>query len=170
MSDPIVVKFKKEHPRAKIPAYQSADAAGFDLAAVIDSEIAAPAITGSNGETAAPSIVKGTLLEKGQTKVIPTGLSVAIPKGYELQIRPRSGLAAKNGLTVLNSPGTVDADFRGEIKVILTNLGPTDYFIKDGERIAQGVIAAVPAVRIEEVESLDQTARGTGGFGSTGRS
>ena len=102
-------------------------------------------------------------------KMIPTGLYIALPEGYEAQIRPRSGLAAKHGITVLNSPGTVDADYRGEIKVILVNLSDTPFTVNPGERIAQMVIARHERVVWDEVEELDETERGTGGFGSTGK-
>lgn len=102
-------------------------------------------------------------------KMIPTGLYIALPEGYEAQIRPRSGLAAKHGITVLNSPGTVDADYRGEIKVILVNLSDTPFTVNPGERIAQMIIARHERVVWDEVEELDETERGTGGFGSTGK-
>ena len=102
-------------------------------------------------------------------KMIPTGLYIALPEGYEAQIRPRSGLAAKHGITVLNSPGTVDADYRGDIKVILVNLSDTPFTVNPGERIAQMVIARHERVVWDEVEELDETERGTGGFGSTGK-
>ena len=101
--------------------------------------------------------------------MVPTGLYIALPEGYEMQVRPRSGLAAKHGITVLNSPGTIDADYRGEIKVILVNLSNTPFEIVPGERIAQAVVAKHERVEWQEVESLEQTERGTGGFGSTGR-
>ena len=101
--------------------------------------------------------------------MIPTGLFFSIPQGYEVQVRPRSGLAAKNGITVLNSPGTIDSDYRGEIKVILVNLGDDDFVVRNGERIAQIVIAPVTVGVFERAESLDATERGAGGFGSTGK-
>ena len=100
--------------------------------------------------------------------VIPTGLSFSIPKGYEVQIRPRSGLAAKNGITVLNTPGTIDSDYRGEIKVILINLGDEDFTVNNGDRIAQMVVQKVKQASFEVVDNLDETERGSGGFGSTG--
>jgi dUTP pyrophosphatase len=100
--------------------------------------------------------------------MVPTGLTIALPAGYEAQVRPRSGLAAKYGITCLNSPGTIDADYRGEIKVILINLGQAPFVIRRGERIAQMVIAPVTRAELVEVEVLDETARGAGGFGSTG--
>ena len=104
-----------------------------------------------------------------QRVMVPTGLSIALPEGTEAQIRPRSGLAAKHGVTVLNSPGTIDADYRGEIKVILVNLSDTPFIVNPGERIAQMVIARYEHVEWDEVETLDGTDRGEGGFGSTGR-
>jgi len=103
-----------------------------------------------------------------ERKMIPTGLFIALPKGYEAQIRPRSGLAAKHGITVLNTPGTIDADYRGEIKVILVNLSSETFVVQDGERICQMVIAAHACVQWEKVDSLDETERGAGGFGHTG--
>ena len=99
---------------------------------------------------------------------MPTGLSIALPAGYEAQVRPRSGLAVKHGITVLNSPGTIDADYRGEVKVILANLGEEDFMLDRGDRIAQIVVAPVQQAKIAEVEELDDTIRGSGGFGSTG--
>ena len=107
-------------------------------------------------------------LKPGERAIVPTGVAIALPAGYEAQIRPRSGLAAKNGVTVLNTPGTIDADYRGEIKVILTNLGTETFTIERGMRIAQMVIAAYSRVDWDVVDTLDETTRGTGGFGSTG--
>ena len=135
---------KSKHP---LPKYQTAQSAGMDLYA----NISEPITLGS--------------LER---KIIPTGLFIALPKGYEAQIRPRSGLAAKHGITCLNSPGTIDADYRGEIGVILANLSQEDFTINDGERIAQMVIAKHEIATWEEVETLDETERGAGGFGSSG--
>ena len=132
-----------------LPAYQSEDAAGLDLLAAVEEAMILPPL--------------GRAL-------VPTGLAMALPSGYEAQVRPRSGLAAKHGVTVLNSPGTIDADYRGEIKVILVNLSDTPFIIGRGERIAQMVIAPVSRARLVETEALDATARGAGGFGSTGRS
>ncbi len=132
------------------PAYQTAEAAGFDLLAACPAD--APVV-----------------LAPGGRALVPTGLVLAIPSGFEGQVRPRSGLAAKHGVTVLNSPGTVDADYRGEVKVILVNLGAEPFVVARGERIAQMVVAPVTRVAIAAVESLDETARGEGGFGSTGR-
>jgi len=133
-----------------LPAYETAFAAGMDLRAAVDE--ASPL-------TLAP----------GARAMVPTGLSIALPEGFEAQIRPRSGLAAKHGLTCLNTPGTIDADYRGEVKVILINLGAEPFEIKRGERIAQMVIAPVTRAEWVEVDELDETARGAGGFGSTGR-
>lgn len=132
-----------------LPAYQSALAAGLDLTAAIDTPV---------------------MLAPGERTLVPTGLAMALPAGYEAQVRPRSGLAAKHGITVLNTPGTIDADYRGEVKVILINLGDAPFEIVRGERIAQMVIAPVLQAEIHEVETLSETVRGTGGFGSTGRS
>ena len=122
-------------------------AAGMDLCAVIDAPV---------------------ILAPGEIAVIPTGFAVALPPGYEFQIRPRSGLAIKKGLTVVNAPGTIDADYRGEIKVGLINLGRTEVTIETGQRIAQMVLAQVPRVEWVEVPELDSTQRGAGGFGHTG--
>lgn len=109
------------------------------------------------------------VLQPGARAMVPTGLSMAIAQGYEIQVRPRSGLAAKHGLTCLNTPGTIDSDYRGEVKVILINLGSEAFTIARGERIAQLVLAPVTQLEWKQVDSLDETARGTGGFGSTGR-
>lgn len=132
-----------------LPSYQSAHAAGMDLIAAL------PA--------AAP-----LTLASGQRSLIPTGVAIALPEGTEAQVRPRSGLAAKQGLTVLNAPGTIDADYRGEIQVLLINLGEEPATITRGMRIAQLVIAPISQARLHEVETLGQTPRGSGGFGSTG--
>ncbi len=112
---------------------------------------------------------KKVTLYPGKTALIPTGISVAIPKNYEIQIRPRSGLAAKNNISVLNTPGTVDSDYRGEIKIILINLGKKPFVIKYGDRIAQMVLCPISKAKFLEVESLPKTIRGKGGFGSTGK-
>lgn len=109
------------------------------------------------------------VLKSGARALVPCGFAMALPAGYEAQVRPRSGLAAKHGVTVLNSPGTIDADYRGEVKVILINLGPEDFVITRGERVAQMVIAPVVQPAFQIMESLDETTRGSGGFGSTGR-
>ena len=133
-----------------LPAYQSAHAAGLDLLAAVPE--------------AAPLI-----LSPGQRALVPTGLSIALPAGYEAQVRPRSGLAARHGITVLNAPGTVDADYRGEVGVLLINHGDAPFAIRRGERIAQMVIAAVVRAELVAALSLSATERGSGGFGSTGR-
>ena len=132
-----------------LPSYQSALAAGLDLLAAV------PADTPL---TIAP----------GARALVPTGIAIALPEGFEAQVRPRSGLAAKHGITVLNSPGTIDADYRGEIAVLLVNLGSESVFIARGMRIAQLVLATVARATLVEVGSLDETSRGSGGFGSTG--
>ena len=109
------------------------------------------------------------VIKAGATSLVPTGIAIALPAGYEAQIRPRSGLAAKHQISVLNAPGTVDSDYRGEVKVILTNFGTQDFVLKRGERIAQMVIARYDRVEWEELDVLDETVRGVGGFGHTGR-
>jgi dUTP pyrophosphatase len=133
-----------------LPAYQSAHAAGLDLLAAVPED--------------APM-----MLAPGQHALVPTALIIALPPGYEAQVRPRSGLAAKHGVTVLNAPGTVDADYRGEIGVLLINHGDAPFPIRRGERIAQMVIAAVVRAELIPATSLSETDRGSGGFGSTGR-
>jgi dUTP pyrophosphatase len=133
-----------------LPAYQTAHAAGLDLLAAVPEE--------------AP-----IFLAPGEHAMIPTGLAIALPIGHEAQVRPRSGLAAKHGVTVLNSPGTVDADYRGEICVLLINHGDETFLVQRGERIAQMVIAPVSRVELVATDSLSATDRGSGGFGSTGR-
>ncbi len=142
-----VVEIQKLRPDAILPEYQSDAAAGMDLAAALDGPV-----------TLAP----------GERALVPTGLALAIPSGWEGQIRPRSGLAIKHGITCLNSPGTVDADFRGPVQVILINHGTESVTIRHGERIAQLVIAPVARAEVKLVERLGPTARGAGGFGSTG--
>ena len=133
-----------------VPKLQTALSAGADLCAAVPAD-------------------EPITLTPGARAIIPCGFAIALPAGYEAQVRPRSGLAAKHGVTVLNSPGTVDADYRGEVKVILVNLGQDDFVVTRGERVAQMVIAAVVQPAFAEVEELDETIRGSGGFGSTGR-
>ena len=133
-----------------LPAYQTAHAAGLDLVAALPDDTP-------------------VILPPGRHAMIPTGLTIALPPGHEAQVRPRSGLAAKHGVTVLNAPGTIDADYRGEIAVLLINHGPEPFTITRGERIAQMVIAPVVQARFRVVEVLPDSERGTGGFGSTGR-
>jgi dUTP pyrophosphatase len=142
------VQIKKLRPDAVVPAYMSALAAGLDLTAAIDSEV---------------------VLQPGDRAAIGTGLAIALPPGFEGQVRPRSGLARKHGITLVNSPGTVDADYRGEISVLVINHGREPVRIGPGERIAQLVIAPVVQAQLEVVEELGDTDRGAGGFGSTGR-
>ena len=132
-----------------LPAYETAEAAGMDLRAALP-----------EGE-----VVE---LAPGARALVPTGLAMALPLGFEAQVRPRSGLAAKNGITVLNTPGTVDSDYRGEVKVILVNLGDTPFTIERDMRIAQMVIAPVVQAVLRQTDMLEETARGAGGFGSTG--
>lgn len=133
-----------------LPAYETADAAGMDLRAAVPDH--------------APMTLK-----PGERAMVPTGLTIALPPQHEAQVRPRSGLAAKHGVTCLNSPGTIDADYRGEVKVILINHGQEPFVIKRGERIAQMVIAPVTRAELVPVDVLSSTERGSGGFGSTGR-
>ena len=130
-----------------LPRYETEGSSGMDLSANINSNIE---------------------IEPGNSTIIPTGISVSIPKNFEIQIRPRSGLAAKNQISVLNTPGTIDADYRGEIKVILINLGKKKFVLEKGSRIAQMVLCPIVKAKIREVENLEKTDRGSGGFGSTG--
>jgi len=145
--DKVLVKIQTKNGALK-PVYSSLQAAGADLCACLAE--------------------KEFVLKAGKHAIIPTGISIELPEGYEAQVRPRSGLAAKFGVTVLNSPGTIDSDYRGEIKVILINLGEKDFVINSGDRIAQMVIAPVTQSTFEITDSLSDTERGTGGFGSTG--
>ena len=123
---------------------------------------------GSSGMDIAANVEKNIEIEPGKSEIIPTGLTVSIPKNFEIQIRPRSGLAAKNQISVLNTPGTIDADYRGELKVILINLGNKDFIVEKGLRIAQMVLCPIIKANVKEVETLENTKRGSGGFGSTG--
>ena len=141
------ILIKRLSKTVSMPKYETIGSSGMDLAADIDEKIE---------------------IKPGETKTIPTGLSVSIPQEFEIQIRPRSGLAAKHQLSVLNTPGTIDADYRGEIKVILINLGKKIFIVEDGLRIAQMVLCPLTKAKIKEVETLDGTTRGSGGFGSTG--
>ncbi|MBI5142542.1 MAG: dUTP diphosphatase [Nitrospirae bacterium] len=142
----IEVRWKRLHDGAILPQYQTGGAAGFDLHSA------------ESGD-----------LPPGAFRMFDTGWSVAVPAGFEMQVRPRSGLAAKHGVTVLNSPGTIDSDYRGPLKVILVNHGKELFRVTAGDRIAQGIIAAVTRASFRESDSLDETARGENGFGSTGR-
>ncbi len=148
---PLAVKIRRLPHAAglALPAYQTADAAGMDLVAAVADD--APVI-----------------LRPGQRALVPTGLAFELPPGTEAQVRPRSGLAIKNGVTVLNSPGTIDADYRGEVSVILINLGDANFRIARGDRIAQMILAPVTRGKLTETQSLSATGRGAGGFGSTG--
>ncbi len=147
----LAIRFKRWEGNADlpVPTYATAGAAGFDLRAHVPED--------------APIVLK-----PGARCMAPTGFSVAVPDGWEMQVRPRSGLAFKNGVTVVNAPGTVDSDYRGQVCVLLINLGEEDFTIRRGDRIAQGVIAAAPQWPLVEVDDLDATDRGAGGFGSTG--
>lgn len=152
MSAPVRIEIRQLPHADGLPltAYQSAHAAGLDLVAAVPEN--------------APLV-----LPPGQYALVPTGLSIALPAGFEAQVRPRSGLAAKHGVTVLNAPGTVDADYRGEIGVLLINHGGEPFTVRRGERIAQMVIGSVVRAELVVVSALSQTDRGSGGFGSTGR-
>jgi dUTP pyrophosphatase len=130
-----------------LPAYATPESAGMDLLAAVEAEV---------------------VLQPGDRRLVPSGLAIALPAGFEAQVRPRSGLALKHGVTVLNAPGTVDADYRGEVGVVLINLGQDPFVVRRGSRIAQLVVSAVDRAVWRPVESLEQSARGTGGFGSTG--
>jgi len=142
------VLIKKLDPAVEMPIYKTTGASGMDLMAFIKNPIK---------------------LEPQKSCLVPTGLSVAFPEEYELQIRPRSGLAAKNNITVLNTPGTIDSDYRGEIKIILFNHGSKEFIINDKDRIAQMILMPVYKIDLQEVENLPKTVRGKDGFGSTGR-
>jgi len=144
MTEILIKRFSKN---ITLPKYETNGSSGMDLAANIENEID---------------------LAPGKTAIIPTGLAVSIPKNFEIQIRPRSGLAAKNQISVLNTPGTIDSDYRGELKVILVNLGKENFKIEKGIRIAQMVLCPVVRATLKEVDILEETERGEGGFGSTG--
>ena len=143
----IPLRIKRISPLAEIPRYHSDHAAGLDLHAAIEAPIT---------------------LQRGEIQLIPCGFQMAVPAGYEAQVRPRSGLAAGFGISMPNAPGTIDADYRGEVKVPLINLGPEPFTIEPNMRIAQMIISQVTRARVEETEELDDTARGEGGFGPTG--
>ena len=141
------ILIKRLSKKVLLPKYATDGSSGLDLAACINEKIE---------------------IKPGKSKIIPTGLAVAIPKNFEIQIRPRSGLAAKNQISILNTPGTIDADYRGELKVILINLGDKSFIVEQGLRIAQMVICPIVKAKLKEVESLEDTKRGSRGFGSTG--
>ena len=147
MNQPVELRWTRLRPDASLPQPATAQAAGLDLTAAMDHPIT---------------------LDPGSIAAIPCGFAMALPAGFEAQIRPRSGLALRNGISIPNAPGTIDADYRGEVKVPLINLGRETFVVEPGMRIAQMVIAAVPSVQIVETDILDETERGTGGFGSTG--
>ena len=140
----LIKRLSKEVP---LPKYETQGSSGMDLSANVKSSIN---------------------ISPGKKEIIPTGIAISVPQGFEVQIRPRSGLAAKHNITVLNTPGTIDADYRGELKIILINLGHKTFKIEKGSRIAQMVLCPVVKAKFEEVDSLDDTERGRGGFGSTG--
>jgi|TARA_B100001540_G_scaffold111737_1_gene100225 dUTP pyrophosphatase len=144
----VKIFIKKLKPSVQMPSYKTNGASGMDLMAFIDEPIE---------------------LKPGKSCLVPTGLSVAFSKEYEIQIRPRSGLAAKNNITVLNTPGTIDSDYRGEIKIILFNHGKENFIINNNDRIAQMVLTPIVKMEIEEINELPETIRGEGGFGSTGK-
>lgn len=147
MSDRYELRVRRLRPDAAVPAYQTEGAAGLDLSAALDKPITIAA---------------------GDRALVMTGIAIALPRGHEGQVRPRSGLALKHGVTVLNSPGTIDEDYRGEIGIVLVNHGKERFHVTHGMRIAQLVVAPVRQVEIREVSELDDTARGAGGYGSTG--
>ena len=144
----VKVLIKKLNPSVQLPSYKTNGASGMDLMAFVEKPIK---------------------LEPGKSCLVPTGLSVAFSEEYEIQIRPRSGLAAKNNISVLNTPGTVDSDYRGEIKVIIYNHGSENFIINNGDRIAQMILTPVIKMELEETNNLPETIRGEGGFGSTGK-
>ncbi len=147
MSMAIRVRRLPHHADLPLPTYATAGAAGMDLLAAVQAPVT---------------------IEPGQRALIPTGIAIALPPGYELQVRPRSGLALRNGIVLPNSPGTIDEDYRGELQVILLNAGDVAFTVERGARIAQAVLAPVVRARWHEVDSLDETTRNHGGFGSTG--
>ena len=144
----VKVLIKKLHTSVQLPSYKTSGASGMDLMAFIE---------------------KSIILEPGKSSLVPTGLSVAFPKEYEIQIRPRSGLAAKNNISVLNTPGTIDSDYRGELKIILFNHGNENFTINNNDRIAQMVLTPIIKMDLDETNELPETVRGKGGFGSTGK-
>lgn len=150
MTPPVlqILRVSRNLPELPLPAYATPGSAGMDLAADVAEDLVIP---------------------PGGRATVPTGLAFAVPAGHEVQVRPRSGLASKAGVTVLNAPGTIDADYRGEVRVILVNLGDAPFPIRRGDRIAQAIVAPVVRVGVVEVAALDATDRGAGGFGSTGR-
>ena len=144
----VKVLFKKLNQKAKLPSYKTSGSSGMDLMACVDKPIT---------------------IKPNESKLIPTGIAIAIPEDMEVQIRPRSGLAAKSSISVLNTPGTIDSDYRGELKIILFNHGKDQFTVKDEDRVAQMVLMPILKVEIEETNELPETIRGSGGFGSTGK-
>jgi len=144
----VKILVKKFDKNIKLPSYKTSGSSGMDLVAYIKNKI---------------------IINPGKTAMIPTGFAVAIPNNYEIQIRPRSGLAAKKGISVLNTPGTIDADYRGEIKIILINLSKKSFVVKSGDRIAQMILCPIAKGKLKEVKNLPKTIRGKEGFGSTGK-
>ena len=144
----VKILVKKFDKNIKLPTYKTSGSSGMDLVAYIKNKIT---------------------IDPGKTVMIPTGIAVAIPKNYEIQIRPRSGLAAKKGISVLNTPGTVDSDYRGEIIIILINLSKKSFVVKSGDRVAQMILCPIAKGKLQEVKNLPKTVRGKGGFGSTGK-
>ena len=144
----VKILVKKFDKKIKLPTYETSGSSGMDLLAYIKKKI---------------------IINPGKTTIIPTGIALAIPKNYELQIRPRSGLAANKGISVLNTPGTIDSDYRGEIKIILINLSKKSFIVKSGDRIAQMILCPVAKGKLREVKNLPKTIRGKEGFGSTGK-
>lgn len=152
MTSSPIIKFLRLRPESDsdipLPRYMTSQSAGLDICA---------------------AIVEDQLLEKGEIALLPTGFAMALPPGYEAQIRPRSGLAVNHGIGLINAPGTIDADYRGEVKIAVINLGPEAYTFRRGDRVAQMIIHRVHQVELQEVEHLDETSRNTGGFGHTGK-
>jgi len=144
----VKILVKKIYKNIKLPAYKTSGSSGMDLLAYIKKKIT---------------------INPNKTAIVPTGIALAIPKNYEIQIRPRSGLAAKKGISVLNTPGTIDSDYRGEIKIILINLGKKSFVINSGDRVAQMILSPVVKAKLREVKKLPKTVRGKKGFGSTGK-
>ena len=144
----VKILVKKIYKNIKLPVYKTSGSSGMDLVAYTKKKI---------------------IISPSKTAMVPTGISLAIPKNYEIQIRPRSGLAAKKNISVLNTPGTIDSDYRGEIKIILINLGKKSFVVKSGDRIAQMVLCPIAKGKLEEVKNLPKTIRGKKGFGSTGK-
>jgi len=144
----VKILVKKFDKNIELPIYKTSGSSGMDLVAYVKSKI---------------------IIKPGKTAMVPTGIAVAIPKNYEIQIRPRSGLAAKKCISVLNTPGTIDSDYRGEIKIILINLGKKQFIVKLGDRIAQMILCPIAKGKLKEVKILPRTVRGKGGFGSTGK-